>query len=171
MKTSIAICSAGLLLAAVLIVWQARALSRRDLVCRFCGKQLRRRGTGCCSVSMSGTNGGCSARPADEKHGLPHERGENNGLSEELQGAQRPGAARNSLAAAAWADGGGDIAAHFDLSGATVSHHLAILRDAGLVLDDRQGKYIYYELNMSVVDEILEWVSALRGEDRDEKNE
>ena len=63
----------------------------------------------------------------------------------------------------------GDIAAHFDLSGATVSHHLAILRDAGLVLDDRQGKYIYYELNMSVVDEILEWVSALRGEDRDEK--
>lgn len=65
----------------------------------------------------------------------------------------------------------GDIAAHFDLSGATVSHHLAILRDAGLILDDRQGKYIYYELNMSVVDEILEWVSALRGEDRDEKNE
>ena len=57
------------------------------------------------------------------------------------------------------------------MSGATVSHHLAILRDAGLILDDRQGKYIYYELNMSVVDEILEWVSALRGEDRDEKNE
>ena len=64
----------------------------------------------------------------------------------------------------------GDIAAHFDLS-AQFIHHLAILRDAGLVLDDRQGKYIYYELNMSVVDEILEWVSALRGEDRDEKNE
>lgn len=64
----------------------------------------------------------------------------------------------------------GDIAAHFNLSGATVSHHLAILRDAGLILDDRQGKYIYYELNMSVVDEILEWVSALKGEDRDEKN-
>ena len=41
MKTTIAICSAGLLLAAVLIVWQARALSRRELVCRFCGKQLR----------------------------------------------------------------------------------------------------------------------------------
>ena len=40
----------------------------------------------------------------------------------------------------------GDIAAHFELSGATVSHHLAILRDAGLILDDRQGKYIYYEL-------------------------
>lgn len=41
MKTTIAICSAGLLLAAVLIVWQARALARRELVCKFCGKQLR----------------------------------------------------------------------------------------------------------------------------------
>lgn len=41
MKTTIAICAAGLLLAAVLIVWQARALSRRELVCKFCGKRLR----------------------------------------------------------------------------------------------------------------------------------
>ena len=41
MKTTIAICAAGLLLAAVLIVWQARALARRELVCKFCGKQLR----------------------------------------------------------------------------------------------------------------------------------
>lgn len=63
----------------------------------------------------------------------------------------------------------GDIAAHFVVSGATVSHHLSILRDAGLVLDDKQGKYIYYELNMSVVDEILGWFSALRGENEDEK--
>lgn len=63
----------------------------------------------------------------------------------------------------------GDIAAHFEVSGATVSHHLSILRDAGLVLDDKQGKYIYYELNMSVVDEILGWVSALRGENENEK--
>ena len=64
----------------------------------------------------------------------------------------------------------GDIAAHFQVSGATVSHHLSILRDAGLVLDDKQGKYIYYELNMSVVDEILEWVTALKGGDKHEKN-
>ena len=41
MKTTIAICAAGLLLAAVLIVWQARALARRELGCKFCGKQLR----------------------------------------------------------------------------------------------------------------------------------
>ena len=65
----------------------------------------------------------------------------------------------------------GDIAAHFEVSGATISHHLSVLRDAGLVLDDKQGKYIYYELNMSVVDEILEWISALKGDVRNEKNQ
>jgi DNA-binding transcriptional ArsR family regulator len=65
----------------------------------------------------------------------------------------------------------GDIAAHFEVSGATISHHLSVLRDAGLVLDDKQGKYIYYELNMSVVDEILEWISALKGDGRNEKNQ
>ena len=64
----------------------------------------------------------------------------------------------------------GEIAAHFASSGATVSHHLSILRDAGLVLDDKQGKYIYYELNMSVVDEILEWITALKGGEQNEKN-
>ena len=60
----------------------------------------------------------------------------------------------------------GDIAAHFEVSGATISHHLPVL-----VLDDKQGKYIYYELNMSVVDEILEWISALKGDGRNEKNQ
>ena len=40
----------------------------------------------------------------------------------------------------------------------------------GLVLDDKQGKYIYYELNMSVVDEILEWITALKGGEQNEKN-
>ncbi|MCQ5128091.1 autorepressor SdpR family transcription factor [Butyricicoccus faecihominis] len=59
----------------------------------------------------------------------------------------------------------GDIAQRFDVSGATISHHLSILRDAGLVLDEKKGKYIYYELNMSVVDEILGWLSALKGDD------
>jgi len=60
----------------------------------------------------------------------------------------------------------GDIAARFNLTQATVSHHLSILREAGLVLDDKKGKYIFYELNMSVLDDILEWFTALRG-DRD----
>lgn len=57
----------------------------------------------------------------------------------------------------------GEIGQHFKVSGATISHHLAILRDAGLILDDKQGKYIYYELNMSVVEELLDWVSGLKG--------
>ena len=60
-------------------------------------------------------------------------------------------------------------------SGAVSYTHLdvykrQILRDAGLVLDDKQGKYIYYELNMSVVDEILEWITALKGGEQNEKN-
>ncbi|MCI9503754.1 MAG: winged helix-turn-helix transcriptional regulator [Hungatella sp.] len=62
----------------------------------------------------------------------------------------------------------GEIARHFQVSGATISHHLSILKEAGLVLDDRQGKYIYYELNMSVVDELLGWVIALKGEEKNE---
>lgn len=57
----------------------------------------------------------------------------------------------------------GDIAARFDVSGATISHHLSILRDARLILDEKQGKYIYYELNTSVVDEIIGWMTGLKG--------
>ena len=63
----------------------------------------------------------------------------------------------------------GDIAARFDMTGATVSHHLSALREAGLVSDDRQGKYIYYELNLSVLDEITGWIAGLKGEKNDEK--
>lgn len=63
----------------------------------------------------------------------------------------------------------GDIGAHFDMTGATVSHHLAVLKEAGLVSDDRQGKYIYYELNLSVLDEITGWVAGLKGDLHHEK--
>ena len=57
----------------------------------------------------------------------------------------------------------GDLSSHFSSTGATISHHLSILRDAGLILDEKRGKYIYYELNLSVLDEILEWISSLKG--------
>lgn len=60
----------------------------------------------------------------------------------------------------------GEIAERFPVSGATISHHLSILKDAGLVLDERRGKYICYELNMSVVEELLGWFSGLKGGDR-----
>lgn len=57
----------------------------------------------------------------------------------------------------------GEIAAQFDMTAATVSHHLSTLRDAGLVLDDKKGKFIYYELNTSVLDELLGWLTSLKG--------
>ena len=55
----------------------------------------------------------------------------------------------------------GDIVEQFDMTGATVSHHLTILKSAGLVRDEKKGKYIYYELNLSVVEEIMTWLSGL----------
>ena len=58
----------------------------------------------------------------------------------------------------------GEIGAHFEMTGATISHHLSVLRGAGLISDDRRGKYIYYELNLSVLDEITGWIAGLKGE-------
>ena len=58
----------------------------------------------------------------------------------------------------------GEIGSHFDMTGATISHHLSVLKDAGLISDDRRGKYIYYELNLSVLDEITGWIAGLKGE-------
>ena len=57
----------------------------------------------------------------------------------------------------------GEIGAHFSMTGATVSHHLAVLRQAGLVTDEKRGKNIYYELNLSVLEEISGWIAGLRG--------
>jgi DNA-binding transcriptional ArsR family regulator len=58
----------------------------------------------------------------------------------------------------------GDIADHFDISGAAISRHLSVLRDADLIRDDRQGKFIFYELNASVLEEIMLWILDLKGE-------
>ena len=59
----------------------------------------------------------------------------------------------------------GDLAAKFDMSAAAVSRHLAVLKEAELVRDKREGKFIYYTLNASVLEEILLWVKDLRGDD------
>ncbi len=59
----------------------------------------------------------------------------------------------------------GELAAQFELTAATVSHHLSVLRESGLVWSEKQGKYIRYELNTSVVDELLGWVLSLKKED------
>ena len=58
----------------------------------------------------------------------------------------------------------GDIGAHFDVTGASVSRHLSVLKEADLIRDPREGKFIYYELNASVLEEILWWISDLKGE-------
>ena len=58
----------------------------------------------------------------------------------------------------------GDIASHFDMAGATVSHHLAQLKKAGLVTERREKNFIYYSLNASVLEEVLLWMSDLKGE-------
>ena len=58
----------------------------------------------------------------------------------------------------------GDIAAKFDVTGAAVSRHLSVLKEADLIRNNREGKFIFYELNASVLEEILLWVSELKGE-------
>lgn len=63
----------------------------------------------------------------------------------------------------------GEIGSQFDMTAATVSHHLAVLREAGLVDQDKRGKYIYYELNMSVLDELMVWIASLKGGNGDEE--
>lgn len=57
----------------------------------------------------------------------------------------------------------GDIANHFSITNAAISRHLAVLREADLIADQREGKFIYYELNASVLEEIMLWLSDLKG--------
>lgn len=56
----------------------------------------------------------------------------------------------------------GEIGEAFPVTGAAVSRHLAVLREAGLVRDQREGKFIYYELNTSVLEEVMLWLAELR---------
>ena len=58
----------------------------------------------------------------------------------------------------------GEIGEAFPVTGAAVSRHLAVLREAGLVRDQREGKFIYYELNTSVLEEVMLWLAELREE-------
>ena len=61
----------------------------------------------------------------------------------------------------------GEIAEKFPVSGAAVSKHLTVLKEADLIRDTREGKYIYYELNTSVLEEVMLWLVTLKGEDHD----
>ena len=61
----------------------------------------------------------------------------------------------------------GEIAEQFPVSGAAVSKHLSVLKDADLIRDTREGKYIYYGINTSVLEEVMLWLSSLKGENHD----
>ena len=61
----------------------------------------------------------------------------------------------------------GQISERFPVSAAAISRHLSVLKEADLVRDQREGKYIYYELNASVLEEILLWLTTLKGEEKD----
>jgi len=63
----------------------------------------------------------------------------------------------------------GEIGEHFDITAAAISRHLAVLKDAGLIFDNREGKFIFYELNTSVLEEVLLWISALKGDSDNDK--
>ena len=62
----------------------------------------------------------------------------------------------------------GDIVEHFDVTGASISRHLSVLKDADLIRDKREGKYIYYEINASVLEEIMLWLVDLKGENEND---
>ena len=57
----------------------------------------------------------------------------------------------------------GEIGSHFGMTGATISYHLGILKKAGLVFESREKNFIFYELNTSVVEEVMLWLSELKG--------
>lgn len=63
----------------------------------------------------------------------------------------------------------GEIGAHFPVTAASISRHLAVLKEADLIRDTREGKYIYYELNASVLEEVMLWLATLKGEGDHEK--
>ena len=58
----------------------------------------------------------------------------------------------------------GEITGHFDITAAAISRHLSILKEADLIEDSRDGKYIFYTLNASVLEEIMLWITDLKGE-------
>ena len=60
----------------------------------------------------------------------------------------------------------GEIAEAFPVSGAAVSKHLSVLKEADLIRDTKAGKFIFYELNTSVLEEVMLWLAQLKGESK-----
>ena len=62
----------------------------------------------------------------------------------------------------------GDIADRFPVTAAAVSRHLSVLKEADLIRDTREGKFIYYDINTSVLEEVMLWMRDLKGEKSDD---
>ncbi len=62
----------------------------------------------------------------------------------------------------------GEIVERFPVSGAAVSRHLSVLKEADLIRDEREGKFIFYELNASVLEEIMLWITDLKGDNNND---
>lgn len=56
----------------------------------------------------------------------------------------------------------GDIADHFNIGKPTISHHLDLLRQAGLVTSEKQGQFIIYSISTTVLDEMLQWIYQIK---------
>ena len=65
----------------------------------------------------------------------------------------------------------GEIVEKFPVTGASISRHLSVLKDADLIRDTREGKYIFYELNTSVLEDVMLWITALKGVEEDDKEQ
>lgn len=65
----------------------------------------------------------------------------------------------------------GDISDHFSVSAPSISRHLSVLKEADLIRDTREGKFIFYEINTSVLEETILWITDLKGEDDHAKGE
>lgn len=65
----------------------------------------------------------------------------------------------------------GDIVAHFEVTGASISRHLSVLKEADLIRDQREGKFIFYEINTSVLEDIMLFITNLKGEKNNDQRE
>lgn len=65
----------------------------------------------------------------------------------------------------------GDITDHFPVTAASISRHLSVLKEADLIRDTREGKYIFYDLNTSVLEDVMLWITDLKGADNSDQEE
>ena len=63
----------------------------------------------------------------------------------------------------------GEIADQFNISKPSISHHLDLLRQAGLVTSAKEGQFVFYSLNTTVMDEMLKWIISLQSQNKSSK--